>query len=159
MLAGFTNAVVARAVPSGALREIFASRGRRRAVGSLPRAAGSDSRASERRSPQAARDDARRLRDRALHGVTASGKTFVYIEAIEHVLQMGGRAIVLFREISLTPQTANDSGRRSAAGSRSFIRRCPSASGSKRGKRAREERSTCSSAPAAPCLRRCARSH
>lgn len=40
-----------------------------------------------------------------LHGVTASGKTEIYLQAIEAMLQKGKSSICLIPEIALTPQT------------------------------------------------------
>ena len=47
----------------------------------------------------------RRHKTFLLHGVTGSGKTEVYIQAIQAAVQRNQQAIVLVPEISLTPQT------------------------------------------------------
>lgn len=49
--------------------------------------------------------DDRRQQTVLMHGVTGSGKTEVYIQAIDQVRRSGRQAIVLVPEISLTPQT------------------------------------------------------
>ena len=51
--------------------------------------------------------DARDAQVILLKGVTASGKTEVYLQAIQHCLDLGLEAIVLVPEISLTPQTCD----------------------------------------------------
>ena len=42
-----------------------------------------------------------------LQGVTSSGKTEVYLQAVEETLKLGKQAIIMVPEISLTPQTVN----------------------------------------------------
>ncbi len=56
-----------------------------------------------------------RHRTLLIHGVTGSGKTEVYIQAIEEVVRYGRQAIVLVPEISLTPQTVERFRRRFGA--------------------------------------------
>ncbi len=61
----------------------------------------------QRRAVDAILDVVRSSQHRTLllHGVTGSGKTEVYIKAIEEIVSYGRQAIVLVPEISLTPQT------------------------------------------------------
>jgi len=57
-----------------------------------------------------------------LQGVTGSGKTEVYLRAVEEVLAAGGSAIYLVPEVALTPQTvARLRGRFEAAGHRTVV--------------------------------------
>jgi primosomal protein N' (replication factor Y) len=107
LLAGFSNAVIARTVKAGALdeREIEPAHTRSYApIGDAAFPPTVEQRAALERLDTAL--DARAFAELLLFGVTGSGKTYVYVEAIKRVVREGGRAIVLVPEISLTPQTA-----------------------------------------------------
>ncbi|MFN2449210.1 MAG: primosomal protein N', partial [Candidatus Baltobacteraceae bacterium] len=106
LLAGFSNAVVARAVKARALREEEVAPARLRRKTLEPPTFEPTPEQREAIAALLERIDARAFNETLLHGITGSGKTFVYIQAIAHVLRSGGRAIVLVPEISLTPQTA-----------------------------------------------------
>ena len=107
VLAGFSNAVLARALKTGAIveKEVAPARERR----ALPLGPPLFSPTTEQHN---AIEQVAGLLDRGsyaevlLYGITGSGKTFVYVESIKTVVRAGGRAIVLVPEISLTPQTA-----------------------------------------------------
>ncbi len=106
VLAGFSNAVISRAVKSGAVQEfeMAVNRTRSRAAAKpTPVPTPAQSRALDGID---ALVGARRFGEALIYGVTGSGKTYVYVETIKRVVREGGRAIVLVPEISLTPQTA-----------------------------------------------------
>jgi primosomal protein N' (replication factor Y) (superfamily II helicase) len=107
LLAGFSNAVIRRAVESGALleREIAPSRSRKGVPAVDERLIPTSEQAAALERIDRALD-LRRFDEMLLYGVTGSGKTYVYVRAIERIIREGGRAIVLVPEISLTPQTA-----------------------------------------------------
>jgi len=106
VLAGFSDAVIRRAVRAGAIVERERGLARTREVrADLPDLVPTD----EQRAAIAAigaaldRDTYAQL---LVHGATGSGKTLVYIHAIARALARGDRAIVLVPEIALTPQTS-----------------------------------------------------
>ncbi|TAM91972.1 primosomal protein N' [bacterium] len=105
LLAGYGGDVVARAVAAGALVEQMreaprgprAGNGARSAVVPTP---------EQRHALNAITGALGRGGEFLLFGITGSGKTLIYLDAIAAALERGRRAIVLVPEISLTPQTA-----------------------------------------------------
>jgi primosomal protein N' (replication factor Y) (superfamily II helicase) len=111
VLAGFSSSVIARAIKAGALEERESIPAPASSVADLRPALGENGvqPTGEQRAVLQSIDawlSSRMYHEALLHGVTGSGKTYVYVEAIRRVLDDGGRAIVLVPEISLTPQTA-----------------------------------------------------
>ncbi len=107
LLEGFSQAVIARALREGALRE-SERRPALRAAHGPPEDQRFVPTGEQRRAIGAivAHVESARFGELLLQGVTGSGKTFVYIRAIARMLELGARAIVLVPEIALTPQTA-----------------------------------------------------
>jgi primosomal protein N' (replication factor Y) len=110
-LSGASRAVVARLVKLGLLA---AAGSVERPVGGPARPAIVHERPSELSPAQAAALEAIRgpLREQrhetiVLFGVTGSGKTEVYLQAVEETVAHGRQAVVLVPEISLTPQTCD----------------------------------------------------
>lgn len=104
LLAGFGSALIARALRSGVLYEreaVAAAQHPKRLESTVPPRTPPQARAIERIEHALAGGSFEAI---LLHGVTGSGKTYVYVEAIKRVVATGGRAIVLVPEISLTPQ-------------------------------------------------------
>jgi len=73
--------------------------------------------------------DGKRVQPYLLHGVTGSGKTEIYLRAVEETLKQGRQAIVLVPEIALTPQTI-----------RRFVSRFPGVVGSMHSRLSQGER-------------------
>jgi len=71
----------------------------------FPEAAESGSMPDAQGQSSVLQDVSGRSRTFLLHGVTGSGKTEVYLQALAHALERGQGGIVLVPEISLTPQT------------------------------------------------------
>ena len=112
---GASRAVISRLVRSGLLVEAgTVSASGQRAVRSNDREKIRHDRPETLSEPQAAALEAildpmraGRHETIVLFGVTGSGKTEVYLQAVEETLRQGRQAIVLVPEISLTPQTCD----------------------------------------------------
>ena len=107
LLAGYSRATIARTIAAGAIAEEERAPAPREAPGPIAPAAFAPTEEQRRAIDRLAELQARgAFAAVLLHGVTGSGKTFIYLDLVQRVLAAGGRAIVLVPEIALTPQTA-----------------------------------------------------
>jgi primosomal protein N' (replication factor Y) len=103
---GFSDAVVRSLVRSGLARVELAERFRD-PFADAPTAAPPTDATPDQQAALTAIEALRPGRGALLFGVTGSGKTFVYLEAVRRALAAGRGAIVLVPEIGLTPQTVS----------------------------------------------------
>jgi primosomal protein N' (replication factor Y) (superfamily II helicase) len=109
---GASRAVVSRLVKNGLLREAGSVEARRPAGGDRKaiaheRPAALSPAQAEALAAITGPMRAARHETILLFGVTGSGKTEVYLQAVEETISFGRQAIVLVPEISLTPQTCD----------------------------------------------------
>ncbi len=109
--AGVSRAVVNRLLKIGLLQEVLADTSRK--LGSERKRIRHDRPESLSTAQHTALDAILKPMRNHLHetvvlfGVTGSGKTEVYLQAVEEAVAMGRQAIILVPEISLTPQTCD----------------------------------------------------
>jgi primosomal protein N' (replication factor Y) len=103
---GFGDALVRALVKGGLARVELAERFRDPFAGT-PASAPPTEATPDQRNALAAIESLPPGRGALLFGVTGSGKTFVYLEAVRRALAAGRGAIVLVPEIGLTPQTVS----------------------------------------------------
>jgi primosomal protein N' (replication factor Y) len=103
---GFGDALVRALVRSGMARVEVAERFRDPFAGTPAEAPPTDATSDQAAALQAI-EQLRPGGGALLFGVTGSGKTFVYLEAVRRALAAGKGAIVLVPEIGLTPQTVS----------------------------------------------------
>ena len=77
----------------------------RQALSEISDALDSSTREASHSDPPRGERESLSSRSFLLHGITGSGKTEVYLRAIDHAVRLGRRAIFLVPEIALTPQT------------------------------------------------------